>query len=227
MNYYLLIPVAIASYFVGTINPSYIIAKIKSFDIREAGSGNAGGSNALITMGKRVGAFCMIFDIIKAFLIVKLSMILLPEQPLTGAVSTVAVILGHIFPVWLKFKGGKGLACLGGSLLAYSPAIAMIFLAIELILVFVVDYICVVPLTVSVAFPIVYYLRGGSIWGTLLLLVVTVVMFYKHTDNLKRIKEGKEAHFSFLWKRGEELERIKQNTSEEEYESFQIKSLKD
>ena len=214
---------AVTSYFVGTINPSYIISRIKKFDIREAGSGNAGGSNALITMGKRIGTACMIFDIFKAFAIVKLWMELLPEESLAGAVATTAVILGHMFPVWMGFRGGKGLACLGGSLLAYSPLIAMIFLAVELVLVFIVDYICVVPFTASLAFPIVYYLRGGSVWGTVILLVATVAMYYKHRENIARIREGKEAHFSFLWKGDKEKERIKQNIGEDEYDKLQVK----
>ena len=217
--------VAVVSYFVGTINPSYLIAKVKKFDIREAGSGNAGGSNALITMGKKVGVFCMIFDIVKAFAVVKLSMILLPEELLAGAVSTTAVILGHIFPVFMGFKGGKGLACLGGSLLAYSPLVAMVFLACELIIVFIVDYICVVPITASIAFPIVYYIRGGSIWGTLFICIATIAILFRHRENLVRIKSGREAHFSFLWKRDKEVDRIKNNLSEDEYEEFQIKRM--
>lgn len=216
---------ALVSYIVGTINPSYIIAKAKKFDIREAGSGNAGGSNALITMGKKIGALCMIFDIVKAFLVVKLSMILLPNEILAGAVSTTAVILGHIFPLWMGFKGGKGLACLGGSLLAYSPVIALIFLAIEFVLALIVDYICVVPITASVAFPVVYYLRGGNIYGALLLGTAAVAMLYRHRENLARIKAGKEAHFSYLWKSDKEKERIKANIGDDAYDQLQIKKF--
>ena len=216
---------ALIGYIVGTINPSYIIAKAKKFDIRKDGSGNAGGSNALITMGKKIGALCMIFDIVKAFIVVKLSMILLPNEILAGAVSTAAVILGHIFPLWMGFKGGKGLACLGGSLLAYSPVIGLIFLAIEFVLALIVDYICVVPITASVAFPVVYYLRGGNIYGALLLGVAAVAMLYRHRENLARIKAGKEAHFSYLWKSDKEKERIKANIGDDAYDQLQIKKF--
>ena len=208
---------ALISYFVGTINPSYLISRRRHFDIREAGSGNAGGSNALITMGKKVGTLCMIFDIIKAFAVVKASMLLLPMEPLAGAVSSTAVILGHIFPVWLNFRGGKGLACLGGAILAYSPLVLLIFLMIEFILAFIVDYICIVPITASIAFPIVYYAQGGPGFGALILLIATVAMLYKHMENIVRIREGKEAHFSYLWKREKEEDRIRSNLSEEEY----------
>lgn len=220
----MLVLCGLASYFVGTFNPSYFVSKIKGFDIREAGSGNAGGSNALITMGKRIGAICMILDIIKAFVVVSLSSkVFLPDEPLAVPVSTTFVILGHMYPFYMGFKGGKGLACLGGSLLAYSPLIAMIFLAIELVLVFVVDYIVVVPLTVSVAFPIVYYFRGGEVSGVLIMLIAVVAMLHKHRENLSRIKAGKEVRFSFLWKRDKEIERVRQNHSEEEFNNIQIK----
>lgn len=223
MSFVYLIGCAIVSYLVGTINPSYIIGKRKNFDIRETGSGNAGGSNALLTMGKKVGVWCMLFDIFKAYAIVKLSMILLPNEELAGAVSSAAVTLGHIFPFYMNFKGGKGLACLGGVYLAYSWQIALIALTIELIVVLIVDYICVVPLTASLAFPVIYYARGGSVQGTLILLIVTVVMFYKHYENLVRIREGIEVHFSYLWKSDAEKERVKKAMGEEEYARLEKK----
>lgn len=221
-----LVVCALVSYLVGTINPSYLIAKKKNFDIRKAGSGNAGGSNALITMGKKVGVFCMLFDILKAYVVVRLAMIYLPDIDYAGAVASTAVILGHIFPVWMKLKGGKGLACLGGAVLAYSHSIALILLVIEFVLALIIDYICVVPFTVSVVFPAIYYVRGGSIIGTAILLLATVAIYYKHVENIKRIRAGEEAHFSFLWKAEAEKLRIKNNVGEEEYNMKLVKSEK-
>lgn len=227
MNYLVkLITCALFCYVVGTFNPSYLISKLKGFDIRKAGSGNAGGSNALITMGKRIGAFCMILDIFKAFAAVKISMLLLQGDVLVPAIASTSVILGHMFPATMGFKGGKGLACLGGSLLAYAPIIALIFLAVELVLVLLINYIVVVPLTVSVAYPVLYYVREESIPGTCILLIATVVMWHKHRENLRRIREGKEVRFSFLWNRDKEINRTKGNFSEEEYEAIQIKFKK-
>jgi len=224
MNYiFKLLTCALFCYVIGTFNPSYLISKIKGFDIRKAGSGNAGGSNALITMGKRIGIICMILDIIKAYFAVSVSMHLLPNDPVIPAIATTSVILGHMFPAAMGFKGGKGLACLGGSLLAYNPVLAMIFLGIELVLVFVVDYIVVVPVTVSITYPFVFYYFERSIPATGILLIATVVMIYKHIPNFKRIKEGKEAHFSFLWNRDKEIDRVKDNSTAEEYEALQVK----
>lgn len=198
-------------YAVGTVNPSYIIGKLKGFDIRKAGSGNAGGSNALITMGKFIGVICMLFDIFKAYVVVRLLTGMFGETRAVYAVTSTACILGHMFPFYMKFRGGKGLACLGGSILAYSPRLFFIYLGVELVLALLLDYICVVPITASIAFPITYAIIESYVIGWLILLPVTVAMLFKHMENLKRISQGTELHFSYLWKKNEEKERINEN----------------
>lgn len=203
----------VLGYLIGTINPSYLIGKIKGMDIREKGSGNAGGSNALIVMGKAIGFACMLFDIAKACLAVLIMNRLAPESHYAGLLSGVFCILGHMFPFYMNFRGGKGLACLGGSILAYSWKLFFIMLAIALILVIITDYICIAPIAASIAWPILYGYMEKDMWGTLILLIATLAILLKHVENLKRIKKGTEAHFSFLWKRDEETERVKKNMS--------------
>lgn len=198
-------------YLVGSVNPSYIIAKFKGFDIRKAGSGNAGGSNALITMGKTVGVICCLFDIFKAYFIVRILTGLFGGTKAIFAVTSTACIIGHMFPFYMHFKGGKGLACLGGSILAYSPVVFLIFLGVELVVALLLDYICVVPITASVAFPITYACLEGFTLGGIFFLPVTVAMLYKHTENLKRISQGTELHLSYLWHKDEEKDRINEN----------------
>lgn len=171
----------------------------------------------------------MIIDIFKAYAAVSLSKYLFSnyaDELFIIALSSTSVILGHMFPVAMRFRGGKGLACLGGSLLAYSFPIAMIFLAVELVLVFVVDYLVVVPITGSIAYVVVYAIRGGTWYGTLILSLIPIAMLYRHRSNFKRIREGKEAHFSFLWKREEEMDRVKKACSDEEFKDFFIKDKK-
>lgn len=197
-------------YFIGNINPAYIFAKIRGFDIRKRGSGNAGASNAVITMGKTVGILSAIFDIAKAYFAVRLATFLFPDLKLAEAASGTACILGHIFPLLMGFKGGKGLACLGGTILAFDARFFAVLLIFELILVLIVDYICIVPTTASVIFPIVYGLMTRNLVGALLLTAPTVVILIKHIENFKRIKAGTEVHFSFLWRREREIERIQQ-----------------
>ena len=96
-------------YFIGTINPSYFIAKRRGFDIRTKGSGNAGASNALILFGKLLGIICALLDIAKAYLAILLTEALFPEFRYAYAITGVACVIGHIFPFYMKFKGGKGL----------------------------------------------------------------------------------------------------------------------
>ncbi len=201
---------ALIGYLVGGINPSYVIAKIKGFDIRKHGSGNAGASNAVITMGKTIGLISALFDIFKAFAAVKLALYFFSEVALAGVVAGVSCILGHIFPILMKFRGGKGLACLGGVVLAFHPMVFLLLLAAELILVLLVDYICIVPITASIAFPIIYNVMAKDLAGALILGIATVVILFKHVENLKRIRNGTEAHLSFLWRRGKEIERLKE-----------------
>lgn len=200
---------ALTGYLIGGINPSYIIAKIKGFDIRKHGSGNAGASNAVITMGKKVGIFSAIFDIFKAVGSVCLARyVILPAVPYAACLSGSACIIGHIFPVFMGFRGGKGLACLGGVILALNPMVFVVLLCLELILVLIIDYICIVPITASVIYPVLYGTIAGDSIGSLIFIVVTVVVLYKHVENVRRIRNGTEAHFSYLWKKDREIERL-------------------
>ncbi len=211
MNILAIVCGALSGYLIGGINPAHLIAKHKGFDIKKRGSGNAGASNAVITMGKKIGAICALLDIFKAFIICFIITRLFPDEPLAPVMAGVGCVMGHIFPVFMHFRGGKGLAAMGGLILAYNPLVFVILLAVELVIVLVVDYICIVPITASVAFPIIYMsmergkvgMIGAAIYG-----LMALVVFYKHIENLKRIRNGTEAHFSFLWRRKKEIERL-------------------
>ncbi len=203
-------------YLLGNFNPSYLIARKKGFDIRKRGSGNAGASNAVITMGKAVGAFSALFDIFKAFVAVEFAAHLFPQLPQAGNLAGVACIFGHVFPILMGFRGGKGLAALGGVVLAFDLRIFFALLFAEVILALIVDYICIVPITASVLFPILYLLFTEDLQGAAIYGLATLLILYKHTENIRRIRGGTEAHLSFLWKRDEEIERL---TEKEDRES--------
>lgn len=195
-------------YAIGAINPSYFLAKARGFDIRRRGSGNAGASNALILFGKALGISCALFDIAKATAAIHLAQLLFRGTPFVFSVTAVATIVGHIFPFYMKFRGGKGLACLGGAILAFDWRVFLVMLACEAILAVAVNYICFVPLTASVIFPIIYGVMSGDLWGALTLCLVIPIVFFKHIENLVRIKNGTEARLSFLWNKQGELERM-------------------
>ena len=203
-------------YLIGCINPAYIVGKRKGFDIRKRGSGNAGASNAVIVMGKKVGVLSALFDIFKAVLVVSLATKLFADLVYAKILAGVSCIVGHIFPVFMGFRGGKGLACLGGLILAYDWKIFLIMLLAELLIAFAVDYICVVPITASLAFPVIYAVQSKEPIGTFILLGCAVVILFKHMENLQRIRNGSEAHFSFLWKRDEEIARLTENSEKNE-----------
>lgn len=204
MNYLLCI---LIGYLIGTINPSYIIAKLRGFDIREKGSKNAGASNALILFGKVLGIGCALFDIAKATFAIWLCGKLFPELAYSFSVTGVACILGHVFPFYMKFRGGKGLACLGGMILAFDWRVFLIMLASEIVVAVLTDYICFVPLTASAIFPIVYGIMCQDVWGALIITLILPLMLYKHKENLKRIKQKTEMPFSFLWNKEKALEK--------------------
>lgn len=197
-------------YLIGGINPSYIFGKMKGFDIRSKGSGNAGASNAVITLGKGAGVFCAFFDIFKGYIAVKIGMYMYPLIKVAGIVIGVFCIIGHILPVFMNFRGGKGLASLGGVILAYDVKLFAIFVAIELVLVLLVDYICIVPMSGSFLFMTALGFQGGIIYA-LLFLPVVLIIFNKHMENIRRIKYGVEARFSYLWNKEEEEIRLQNN----------------
>ena len=201
-------------YLAGCLNPSYLIARCKGFDIRSRGSGNAGASNAVITMGKAVGLFSALFDILKAFLITRAAMALFPSFALAFPLSGTACILGHIFPFYMHFRGGKGLACLGGVLLSYSPLAFLLVLAGELVLALLTDYICLVPLTGCLIFTGLYAWGTHNWAGICIFLIADIAIFFRHLENLRRIRCGTEMRLSYLWRKDEELARIQKAPEE-------------
>lgn len=198
---------ALVGYGLGCINPSYMLARFKGFDIRNRGSKNAGASNVLISVGIAAGILCAVLDVGKAVVAVWLTERIFPEAD-TFAVTAVSCILGHIFPFYLHFCGGKGLACLSGAVLAFDLRVFVILLIIELFVAFLTKYICYVPMTASILFSFVYVYMTGDLWGSVLLGGTAIVILYKHLVNLRRILEGRELRLSYLWDREGEIRRI-------------------
>ncbi|MCM1315796.1 MAG: glycerol-3-phosphate acyltransferase [Muribaculaceae bacterium] len=192
---------SLLGYLIGNINPAYILSRLKGFDIREKGTGNAGASNVTVVMGKKAGVFTALFDIFKAFSAVIIAVRLFPNMEYAEILAGVSCIMGHIFPFIMKFHGGKGLACLGGVILSFNPVVFILMLLAELIFALAVDYICVVAPSGAVIFTLIYAFMTGDLTGTSLLTVVSVVIVFKHIENFRRIRNGEETHISFLWKK--------------------------
>ncbi|MBO4904368.1 MAG: glycerol-3-phosphate 1-O-acyltransferase PlsY [Lachnospiraceae bacterium] len=203
----------IIGYFFGCINFSYIVSRIKGFDIRHYGSGNAGASNVVIVIGKKAGLFVALFDIFKAFLAYKLAQYLFPEAFLdgiscAGMIAGVGAVLGHIFPFYLGFKGGKGLACYGGTILAIDVRLFLVLFVVALFIAVITDYICFAPITMSFIAPLTVGVVYHAWIPAGILGIAGVALLYKHAQNIARIRSGSELRFHFLWRRQDESERF-------------------
>lgn len=174
-------------YLLGCSNMAYWLGLIKKVDIRGNGSGNLGASNATVLLGWGAGVIVAVHDIGKAVLAVLLAKLLFPGLEAVGAAAGVACVLGHIFPFYLKFKGGKGLASFLGmvAMLNWKVGIAAALLLVAITL--VTDFIALGTISVSVASPVGIFLATGSIVVPLILCIATVVMIFKHVENVQRI----------------------------------------
>lgn len=185
----------LVGYLLGNINTAAIIARCKGFDIRTKGSGNAGASNALLTMGKGAAVLSALVDIFKAFLPVflLLHVISYPEECTHLPVVTgVSVILGHMFPFWMQFRGGKGFASLLGLNLALNWQFFFVCIGILAVLLITTKFIALATMTCAVALPVFWYFHTGDVLETALFAVMAVVIVIKHIPNLKRMANGTE-----------------------------------
>lgn len=184
-----------AGYLLGNVNTAAIIARCRGFDIRTKGSGNAGASNALVTMGKGAAVCSALVDILKAFVPVFLLLHVIPVPPdctHLPVVTGIAVMAGHMFPFWMQFRGGKGYASLLGTVLALDWRFFLICIVILGIILLCTGYIALATIICAAAFPVYRYVMTGDIAETVMLAVLAAVIVWKHWPNLKRIAAGTE-----------------------------------
>lgn len=179
-------------YLLGSLNPAALLAKLKKVNLRESGTKNLGASNTLLVMGKGYGAIVMVLDILKAFLSAKIANILLPELAIAGLVAGLGAVIGHVFPFYMHFQGGKGLASFGGMVMAFDPLMFLTLLILGLILMLVVNYSFVMPMTAAALFPIFVALKTKSISATLIAGIASVFVIVKHWSNIGKAKRGEE-----------------------------------
>lgn len=193
-EYLIYIPIFLIGYLIGCPNMALLLAKLKGVDLRGGGSGNPGASNAMVLMGWKAGIIVGLFDIGKGVLAVLLARYLFPSAALAGVVGGVACVLGHIFPFYTLFKGGKGFASYLGMALALNWKFALILLVAVALITLITNYIVIGTMTTIITLPI-YYAICSSLVTALVLSVASVVMIYKHRENLVRIANGTEIGF--------------------------------
>ena len=184
--------IVLAGYLLGSSNLALYISKMKKVDIRTDGSGNLGASNATALLGWHIGILVALHDIGKAALAVMLAKLYFPELPLAGAVAGVASVLGHIFPFYLKFKGGKGFASYFGMTLALNWKFALVIALLVLLVTVITDYIVAGTTLTIVTVPVYLGIAEHSVLLALTLCIATAVIVYKHRMNYVRIYKGTE-----------------------------------
>jgi glycerol-3-phosphate acyltransferase PlsY len=180
--------IALGSYLLGSIPFGFILTKIfLKKDIRDIGSGNIGATNALRTGSKLLGYATLILDITKAILPVLYVKFNYPDYIFIAALST---FLGHVFPIWLKFKGGKGVATYVGILFSINLIFGLVFIVSWVVTFLISKYSSLSSLMASLIVPI--YLVIFDNYNSIFFIIMFVLIFYTHRENVKRLKNKKE-----------------------------------
>jgi len=200
---------SLIAYLLGSVSGSLLLGRMRGVDIRELGSGNAGGTNALRTQGWRFAVAVMAIDLGKAVLAVGV----LPDLdlPLIGirprldrdwlaVTCATAVVVGHVYPLWYDFRGGKGAATLIGAVAVLAPAALVPVLAVWLVTVMLTGFVGLGTMLGSIALP-VYVATQRPVEAALLAFGIVMAGFviYTHRANLARMRAGNESRARRLW----------------------------
>lgn len=201
------IAVAIIGYLLGSCPNGFLVSRARGVDIREHGSGNIGATNVLRVLGKKWGYLVFALDCLKGFLAVRLAFAFVSiggpwaaQREIIGIVAGVACILGHTFPVWLRFRGGKGVATSAGVLLGLMPIAMLSVLAVWIVLFQLTRYVSLASIGAAVALPIFVFLflQIKLLTGVSLLpfsILIAGVVIWRHRSNIQRLLQGKENRF--------------------------------
>ena len=198
----------VGSYLLGSIPFGYLAGRLVGIDIRQAGSGNVGATNVVRVLGKGYGYPVFALDVLKGFAAGKIAMLMAPGGPpewnspeMFGILAAVSSVLGHLYPPWLKFRGGKGVATSAGALLALTPVATLIGAAIWIIVFWLTRYVSLASITAAIVLPIVILVVSSRDQNKGKLLVyasacVAVVVIWRHRSNVSRLMRGAEPRFT-------------------------------
>lgn len=197
--------IALGSYLLGSIPFGYLAGRICGIDLRTQGSGNIGATNALRVLGKKWGYAVFLLDFLKAWLPVKLALgwgIALSVDPASapGALAGFCALLGHSFPVWLGFKGGKGIASSAGVIVGlFSLPVFLICLGLWLLLFTTTRYVSVASIGASLALPmtvgVLFWFHRADWLGLAVSVLMAALAVWRHRTNISRLRAGTEARF--------------------------------
>ena len=197
---------AALGYLLGSCPSGYLIGRSRGIDIRQHGSGNIGATNVLRVLGKKWGYLVFFLDALKGFLAVRIAFLLatavseMKRPEILGIIAAVACILGHTFPVWLRFRGGKGVATSAGVLLGLMPVAVVSVFIIWVVLFKLTRYVSIASIAASAALPffVELYLQINALHGRSLLpfsILIAAVVLWRHRSNMQRLMHGTEQRF--------------------------------
>lgn len=190
---------AAIGYLAGCVHPAYLLGrKLKNIDIREHGSNNSGASNATIVLGWKYGVLTAVVDIAKGALAVLIARYLVSEMAESAYLGGFCAIMGHMFPFYLRFRGGKGLATVLGYTAGLSLPVALILGALLIAVALATDYIVLGTVCVALSFFGWTLYRFGISWQSLMAFIVTFLILWKHRENYVRILNRTETKVSSL-----------------------------
>ena len=199
----------LCAYLIGSIPTAVWIGRVFfGIDVREHGSGNAGATNTIRVLGYKAGIPVLLIDVLKGFFAVFLSHYFISDETTLNPVHTeiilcVAALLGHIFPVFAGFRGGKGVATLLGGVIAIAPLAALICFGVFVFTLFISRYVSLSSMTAGISFPIVSLLLNPGIPSALLIFSVCValLLIITHRKNIQRLLRKEESRFEIISKR--------------------------
>ena len=197
MKFLLWIAISVGAYFLGNFSTGVIVGRaFGNIDIRKTGSGNAGTTNIMRTLGWLPSVLTLAGDTLKAFIAVKLGRWIGGDAG--GYIAGIAVLLGHNWPVLFDFKGGKGMACSLGIILANEPWLALALLALQVVIVGLTRYMSVASICTAVAYPIIVALCHGDNAGYIVFaLVMCLLALFCHRANIARLLNHTENRLDF------------------------------
>ena len=204
---------AVIAYFIGSLNFAIMLSKRKNDDIRDHGSGNAGTTNMLRTYGKKMAVITLLGDFLKAFIAVWIGSLICVGLPIFSGMYIAALfcIVGHIFPLYYKFKGGKGIAAAAGAILGCGePIVLLILLLIFAIIVIGTKYVSLASIMVSLLYPLlldricIHPIMKRYHTNFIIALIIGILVFLKHWENVKRLWNHTERKISFGKKKDKE-----------------------
>ena len=179
-------------YLFGCISPAAILGKLKNINLKKEGTGNLGATNTALVLGPKSGIVVLLSDIMKSMLSAKVSCALFPDLLHVGMVACIGCMLGHCFPVFMHFEGGKGVAVYAGMVLLYNPWFAVPIIFFGTLLIILLNTGVAAPLLASVLFPVLIVMQGGDKISLLLAIIASILLVFMHKDNLRKAIDKKD-----------------------------------